>query len=94
VFSLLLILESSFGGVGLRGGGRRRWCEGSSPRRYGNPLIDGREGRRRMRGRLDVVEHERSSGRCHVGCERGVSLRIHSLVLKTFLRVSKTVTRP
>jgi hypothetical protein len=29
------------------------------PEKIGTPWIDGRASRRRMRGRLDVVEHER-----------------------------------
>ena len=42
-------------------------------RNDGNPLIDGRKGRRRMRSRSDVVERERSSGRSHVDRERNAS---------------------
>ena len=47
-----------------------------------NPLIDGREVRRRMQGRLDVVERERSSGRSHVDRERNAS-SYSFMVLKT-----------
>jgi hypothetical protein len=47
----------------------------------GNPLIDGRGSRRRMRGRLDVVESERQAQESIFACRR-VTLRIYSLALK------------
>ena len=47
----------------------------------GNPLIDGRGSRRRMRGRLDVVERERQGQGSIFVCRR-VPLRIYPLALQ------------
>ena len=52
-------------------------------RNDGNPLIDGRCGRRRMRGRLDVVERERLRAGSHVGWKRNDSW-VSLMVLQTF----------
>ncbi len=60
-------------------------------------MIDGRGGWRRMRGRLDMVDHLEVDCQGQVwepiGWKKGIPRGTHSMVLKTFLRVSKTVTR-
>jgi hypothetical protein len=54
--------------VGPRVTARPMVCSASSEEMQ--PLGDGRGSRRRMRGRVDVVERERSSERSHAGRER------------------------